>query len=111
MLILAVGVFTLVAVMGLGMVFDVFAGRGTSRLYAITHAGFAAFGSVLVILAALSGDSRVLINIGLVVVIVILGVTVSLRRAKGQCPKSVLVAHAGLAVVCYSILAYNAFTG
>lgn len=110
MLMMSLGVFTLVAVMGALMALDVFKGVSTSKCYALTHAGFAAFGSALVILAALGGDNRVWINIGLAVVIIGLGLTMSLKRAKGEHPKSLAMAHGGLAVICYLILAYNVFT-
>lgn len=109
MLIFAVAVFTLVAVMGLGMALDLFKGRGSPRQFALTHAGFAALGSLLVIIAALQGDLRVVINIIMAVVIIGLGVLLSLRRAKGEHPKNLAMLHGGLAVVCYLILAYNAF--
>ncbi len=111
MLVMSLAIFTVVAVMGLGMATDVFKGRGTPKMYALTHAGFAAVGSLLVILAALGGDNRVWINIGMAVVIIVLGGLLSLRRHKGEAPKGILTLHAGLAVVCYLILAYNAFTG
>lgn len=110
MLVFAVAVFTLVAVMGLGLIVDVFKGSASSTTFAVLHAGFALLGSVLVILAALGGDDRVWINIGLAVVIIVLGGLVSLGRCKGKPVKALATAHAGLAVVCYLILAYFAFT-
>lgn len=110
MLVMSLAIFTLVAVMGLGMACDLFSGRGTPKIYAFVHAGFAALGSLLVILAALGGDQRVWINIGLAVVIIALGGLLSLRRAKGEAPKGHAMLHGGLAVVCYLLLAYNAFT-
>jgi len=110
MLVFALAVFTLVAVMGLGLIFDVFKGSASSKTFACLHGGFALFGSVLVILAALGGDSRVWINIGMAVVIIVLGGLVSLSRHKGKPAKSLAVAHASLAVVCYLILAYIAFS-
>jgi len=110
MLIFALAVFTLVAVMGVGLIFDVFKGSPSSKQYALIHAGFALIGSVLVILDALGGDDRVWVNIGLAVVIIGLGATVSLRRHKGLPVKGLAAAHGGLAVVCYLILAYFAFT-
>jgi hypothetical protein len=109
MLIFALAVFTLVAVMGLGLITDVLKGHGSSKQFALIHAGFALLGSVLVILQALGGDDRVWINIGLAVAIIVLGVLVSFRRQKGEQPKALAFAHGGLAVVCYLILAYFAF--
>jgi hypothetical protein len=108
---MSLAVFTVVAVMGLGMVGDIYRGIGTPKMFGFIHAGFAAFGSALVILVALEGDNRVWINIGLAVVIILLGILLGFRRAKGPAPKAILVAHGGLAVICYVILAYNAFTG
>ena len=110
MLVFALAIFTLVAVMGLGLIFDVFKGSPSSRQYALVHAGFALLGSALVILAALGGDNRVWINIGLAVVIIALGALVSFRRHKGLPVKPLALAHGSLAVVCYLILAYFAFT-
>jgi hypothetical protein len=109
MLVFALAVFTLVAVMGLGLICDVFKGSSSSKTYAVLHAGFALIGSALVILDALGGDNRVWINIGLAVVIIVLGGLVSLRRHKGQNVKALALAHGGLAVVCYLILAAFAF--
>ena len=110
MLIMAVGIFTLVAVMGAGMAFELFQGRKTEKGFALLHAGFALLGSALVIVVALEGDQRVWINIGLAVVIIVLGGLVSIKRHKGQSPKALALTHASLAVACYLILAYNAFT-
>ena len=110
MLIFAVAVFTLVAVMGLGLIVDVFKGSPSTKTFAILHAGFALLGSVLVILAALGGDSRVWINIGLAVVIITLGGLVSCRRHRDKPVKALAVTHASLAVVCYLILVYFAFS-
>lgn len=110
MLMLALGAFTIVAVMGLLMATDVFKGIGTSRLFALTHAGMAALGSALVIVAALGGDNRLWINIGLAVAIIGLGVYIAMQRAKGIHPKALVLVHGGTAVVCYLILAYNTFT-
>jgi hypothetical protein len=68
----------------------------------------ALFFSVLVILAALGGDHRVWINIGLAVVIIPLGVWLCYRRSRGIHPKGLVVIHGGLAVACFLILAYYA---
>lgn len=110
MLVFALAVFTLVAVMGLGLIFDVFKDKPSNRIYALLHAGFALLGSGLVIFAALGGDERVFVNIGLAVVIIVLGGLVSFRRHKGKPVKGLAIAHAGLAVACYLILGYFAFT-
>lgn len=110
MLMMALGIFTLVAVMGLGLIIDLFKGRSSSKTYAVVHAGFALAGSALVILSALAGDSRVVVNIGMAVAIIVLGGVVSLRRHKGKPAKSLALAHGGLAVVCYSILVYFVFS-
>lgn len=109
MLVFAVAIFALVAVMGLGMALDVFNGRASPKMYALAHAGLALLGSALVIFAALQGDTRVITNIVLAVVIIVLGLVMSLRRAKGEQPKLLALLHGGLAVVCYLILTYNAF--
>jgi hypothetical protein len=109
MLVMAFGIFTLVAAMGAGMALELCKGRKTEKGYALLHAGFALGGSALVIVAALDGDTRLYANIGMAVVIIALGAMVSLKRAKGGVPKSLALAHAGLAVACYLLLAYNAF--
>lgn len=111
MLIMAFAVFTLVAVMGAGMALDVFNGRGSPKMYALAHAGFALLGSALVIVAALQGNTSVITNIVLAVIIIVLGIAMSFRRAKGEQPKSLALLHGGLAVVCYLLLAYYAFAG
>ena len=111
MLIIAFAVFTLVAVMGAGMALDVFNGRGSPKMYALAHAGFALLGSALVIVAALQGNTSVITNIVLAVIIIVLGIAMSFRRAKGEQPKSLALLHGGLAVVCYLLLAYYAFAG
>jgi len=102
--------FTLVAVLGVFMAYDLFKGNPVSRTVVLTHAGIAVLGALLAIGAALAGDSRVFINIALVVVIVILGVTAAHKRhTTGQVQKGLLLAHAGIAVVCYLILAATVF--
>ena len=108
MLILSLAIFTVVAVQGLLLALDVFKARGSSALFARVHAGLALLGSALVIGAALEGDSRVLINIGLAVAIIGLGVYIGLQRAKGIHPKGLVAIHGGSAVVCYLLLAYFA---
>jgi hypothetical protein len=105
---MSLAIFTLVAAMGLGMVADIYRGIGTPKLFGFIHAGFALLGSALVILVAVGGDNRVWINIGLAVIIIILGILLGLRRSKGSAPKVLVAAHGGLAVICYVILAYNA---
>lgn len=109
MLIVAVAVFAIAALLGVLMAVDAFKGVGSSRLSRWSHAGFVLLGSVLVILAALGGDHRVWINIGLAVVIIPLGVWLCYKRFRGIHPKALLVIHGGLAVVCFLILAYYTF--
>ncbi|QSA96959.1 hypothetical protein [Methylococcus sp. EFPC2] len=106
----ALGAFTVVALAGVLLALDVFKGIGSSKQFALAHAGVALLGSLLVILAALGGDNRVWTNIGLAVVIIGLGITISFKRAKGEHPKGLVAAHGGLAVICYLILAYYTFT-
>lgn len=108
MLVFAIAVFTLVALMGLGMILELFKGQRTPKIFALLHAGFALLGSGLVVFAALGGDNRVWPNIGMAVVIIVLGGIVSLRRHKGKSARGVALAHAGLAVACYLLLIYVA---
>jgi hydrogenase/urease accessory protein HupE len=110
MLIFALVVFTLVAIIGLGLFFDVLKGVKGDTLLPFVHAGFALLGSLLVIVTALEGnDTRLFINIGLAVFVIALGLLLSYKRRKGALPKGLAAAHGGLAVICYLLLAYNAF--
>jgi len=107
MLLFALLIFTLVAIMGLFLACDHFRGLPSDRSFAVVHAILSLIGSALVIFAALEGDVRVYINIGLAVIIIGLGVLLSVTKKKtGTAPKGILIAHASLAVVCYLILGY-----
>jgi hypothetical protein len=107
MLMGALAVFTLVAAMGLVMVRDVWRGYGVDPMYPMLHAGAALLGSGLVIAAALAGDTRLYANIGLAVVIIILGALMCLASKKGKkVSRGILLAHGGLAVACYGLLAF-----
>ncbi len=102
--------FTLVALLGLFMAIDLFRGVPVSRQLVLTHAGFAVLGALLAIGAALAGNTQVYVNIALVVVIVLLGVAAAHKRyTTGQVQKGLILAHAGLAVICYLILAAVVF--
>ena len=111
MLIFALTIFTLVAIMGLGLALDVFKGVGSPVLFARIHALLALIGSALVIAAALAGDNRVWINIGLAVVIIGLGILISFRRQKGLPVKGLAALHGSLAVACYGLLGYIVIAG
>jgi hypothetical protein len=107
MLMGALAVFTLVAAMGLVMVRDVWRGQAVDPMYPMLHAGAALLGSGLVIAAALAGDTRLYANIGLAVVIIILGALMGLSSKKGKkVSRVILMAHGGLAVACYGLLAF-----
>jgi hypothetical protein len=109
MLMGAVAVFTLVAAMGLAMVCDVWRGYAVEAAYPILHAGAALLGSALVIVAALEGDTRLYSNIGMAVVIILLGALMGLASKRGKrVPRGILAAHVGLAVACYGLLAFFA---
>jgi hypothetical protein len=109
MLMFALAVFTVVAMMGLALAIGVFKKSQADRMYAMVHGGLALLGSGLVIWVAVEGDERVYINIGLAVVIIILGVLMSWKRSKGHCVRALAMAHGLLAVICYGILAYFTF--
>lgn len=110
MLVGAFAVFTLVAVMGLSILADVWRGYVVEPFYPVLHGAAALAGSALVIFSALAGDTRLYLNIGLAVVIILLGVVLGLVTKKGKkAPKPILLAHVGLAVVCYGILGFFAF--
>ncbi|MGZ8218034.1 hypothetical protein [Methylomagnum sp.] len=106
MLMFALAVFTLAGVMGMGLIVDVWRGRGHTKAYALVHGGLALLGSGLVVAEALKGDSRLYTNIGLAVVIILIGVCLSSRRALGTQAKGAALVHASLAAVCYVVLAW-----
>jgi len=111
MLVASLAVFTLVAAMGLMVVRDVWRGRPIDPVYPKIHAAAALLGSLFVILVALDGDTRLYTNIGMAVVIIGLGVMMALYSRKGKrVPQKLVAAHVALAVSCYVILAYYAFT-
>jgi hypothetical protein len=110
MLVGSLAIFTLVAVMGLMMLRDAWTGRPIECMYPLFHAGAALLGSAMVIAVALAGDTRVYANIGMAVVIILLGLVMGLASKKGKkIPKGILMAHMSLAVACYGLLAFFAF--
>lgn len=110
MLMGALAIFTLVAGMGLMMFFDVWRNREGDRVYPAFHGVAAVIASALVIAAALNGDTRLYLNIGLAGIIIALGVWMGLLRQRGRSvPRAVLALHALLAVGCYGILAFYTF--
>jgi hypothetical protein len=109
MLMGAFSVFTLVAVMGLSIVASIWRGHSVDPFYPVLHGATSLFGAALVIFAAQEGDERLNVNIGLAVVIIVLGVLMGILGKKGkQIPKAIIAAHVGLAVVCYGILGFFA---
>jgi uncharacterized membrane protein (DUF373 family) len=109
MLIVSLALFTIAALVGIFLAKDVFAGKSPFGLARFTHVGLACVGSVLVIVEVFRGDQRLWINIGLAVVIIALGGLIWYLRSKGEFPRKLVLAHGGLAVVCYLVLAYFAF--
>lgn len=109
-LIASLASFTVAAIIGLLMAADLFRGKPTSHLSLLLHVILVALGALLAIGAALAGDERVYVNIAMVVVIVVLGFLAVSRRFKtGQVQKGLILGHAGLAVVCYLLLAATVF--
>lgn len=109
MLMGAFAVFTLVAVMGLSIVADIWRGHAVEPFYPMLHGVTALLGSALVIITALDGDTRLYLNIGLAVIIIVLGAVLGFFGKKGKkAQKPILLAHIGLAVVCYGILGFFA---
>ncbi len=109
MLMGALAVFTLVAVMGLMMIRDAWRGQRVGAAYSLVHAAAALLGSALVIAVALDGDTRLYANIGMAVVIIVLGLAMGFAVKKGKsAPRLVLMAHAALAVACYGLLGFFA---
>jgi len=109
MLCTALGLFTITALVGVALATAVFKERRSSRTFQVIHVCSALVGSVLVIVDAFRGDLRVLVNIGLVVVIIALGIWLGYLRTNGLHPKKLVVVHGGLAVLCYLVLAHFAF--
>ena len=108
----ALCVFTLTAVLGLCIAFDLFRGKPAAPSASIIHGITALVGSVFAIGAALLGETLVYINIVMAVVIILLGVGAALKRRKtGVAPKALLTVHILLALVCYLILAAAVLTG
>lgn len=105
-------VFTLTAVLGLLIAFDIFRGRQPSPSSSVVHGITALVGSVFAIGAALSGETRIYINIVMAVVIILLGVMAALKRRKtGVAPKGLLAIHILLALACYLMLGATVFAG
>jgi len=109
MLGIALGLFTITALIGVALATAVFKERRSSKALQFFHVCTALVGSVLVIVDAFTGDVRVWIDIGLAVVIIALGIYLGFQRAHGLHPKRLVVVHGGLAVICYLILAYFVF--
>lgn len=108
MLILALVLFTAVALFGLKMAADLFKSQRSPTLAKVAHVVLALVGSLLVIVATFAGDARLWVNIALALVIIPLGALLFVQRRKANNPRGLLLAHAGLAVVCYGFLAYYA---
>lgn len=112
MLLYSLIVFTVVAVLGLVNAAKVLSGSERSTMLASLHGLLSLAGSAIVIYAFLTsatGGKPVIVNIIMAVVIIVLGFVISVsRRAGGTPSKAVVFGHAGLAVVCYLVLA--AFT-
>lgn len=106
MLLLSLGAFTVVALIGLIMACDVFRKKPTSPIFKVLHVVFVLIGALAAIVAAFSGDTRVWINIVIALVIIGLGALLFAKRSKGEHPKGVVIVHGGLAVTCYLLLAY-----
>jgi hypothetical protein len=112
MLLYSLVIFTVVAVLGLLNAAKALSGSERSATLAALHGLLSLAGSAIVIYAFLTGaagDKPVIVNIILAVIIIVLGFMISLTRRSGGTPgKAIIFGHAGLAVVCYLILA--AFT-
>jgi hypothetical protein len=110
MLMGSLAAFTLVALLGVVMLFKVWCGGYLDTALTRLHAAAALVGSGLAIAAALGGDERIYLNIGMAVAIMVLGVIIAIRRHKtGKAPKGLLLLHGGLAVGCYAALAFFVF--
>jgi hypothetical protein len=109
MLMGALAIFTLVAVMGLSVMPGIWRGHPVEPIYPALHGAASLLGSALVILAALGGDTRLYLNIGLAVVIIVMGIAMGVFSKRGKkVPKALLLSHIGLAVACYGILGFFA---
>ena len=111
LLIASFGAFTVAALFGVMLAVQLFNKRKwVNPGHVLAHLWFVVLGTVPVIIAAVQGDIRVYANIGLVVVIAVLGFLMHRKRIKtGELPKRLFIAHAGLAVTCYILLGMLAF--
>jgi len=110
MLAVSVGLFTIVALIGLVLTRDVFRRKVPSGIMRYLHVCLATVGSLLVIFRAFTGDHRLFVNIGLAVTIIALGLLIWRQRATGARPRMTVFMHGGIAVPCYILLAYFKFT-
>ena len=105
LLVASFGAFTAAALMGLWLAINLLKGKSVEPGYVHVHLLFALLGASAAIVAAIQGDTRVYINIVLVVIIAALGFIISRKRRKtGVFPKGLFAIHAALAVTCYALL-------
>lgn len=79
------------------------------KAYSYLHLGLALLGAVLTIIAALSGGSLLWMNIGLAVLVALLGFSIAFRLFRDYKAKILLLLHGLLATICYLFLLYNTF--
>ena len=104
--------FTITAVLGLMIAFNLFTGKYLQTSSSIIHGASALLGSSFAIGAALMGETRIYINILMAVVIIVLGVLAVIKRHKtGVVPKGILTVHILLALICYVMLGATVFMG
>lgn len=105
---IALGIFTVAALCGVKLAVDAARRRPPSGAARLVHVATVLVGSLLVIWSAF-GDPRLWINVVCAVVIIGFGAALFIKRSRGESPMGLVAAHAGLAVVCYLILAYFVF--
>lgn len=95
---------------GLIMAFCIFTRKPLHLWLRLLHLSSVAIGAVLAILVAFETWSlRLWGNIGLSVIVALLGILLGIRKIPAQYLKTFLVLHGILAVICYGILVFNTF--
>ena len=110
MLIYAVIAITLAILVGIGMASQILQKKPFHKGYSFLHLGLVLLGALFTIIAALSGGVLLWWNIGLAVIVSLLGFMLAFRLVGQTKAIAVLAIHAGLALSCYLFLAYNTFS-
>ncbi|MFT3993138.1 MAG: hypothetical protein QM660_02430 [Dysgonomonas sp.] len=103
---LSVVLIGLVIIIGFVMFFRLKSGKKVSNTYRIFHGVFALLGALIVLIAALMGESKLWTNIIIATVIACLGLIMVFGKIEKSSRKVILFVHASLAIICYGIFIY-----